>query len=92
MTRQNLPEVLNIGLRMCIFTDWQKKNIPKCPTPCRDNEIAYVFSDYEVIICTQTLIFTHKHTSYIDNTREVINWLNGIETKYFNMGSILGRF
>jgi len=25
MTKQKLPEVLNIGLRMCIFADWQKK-------------------------------------------------------------------
>jgi len=67
------------------------KNIPKCPMPCRDNEIAYVFSYYEVLICTQTLIYTHKHTSYVDNTGEVINWLNGSETKYFNAGPILSR-
>lgn len=59
--------------------------------PCRDNEIAYVFSYYEVLICTQTLIYTHKHTSYVDNTGEVINWLNGSETKYFNAGPILSR-
>jgi len=57
MVWQKLPEVLNIGLRVSIFTDLQKKIYRKCPIPCRDNEIAYVFSDDEVLICTQTLIY-----------------------------------
>jgi len=60
----------------------------------------YIYSYLKCIVYDKLLkprqsfvmtLYTHKHTSYVGDTREVIIWLNGSETKYFNVYPIPSR-